>query len=193
MVYSAIILAAGNSKRMNFPKAFLKDRNNYSFIANHINNYRAIGCNEIVVVVNSNVINYCKNFEPNTFNNCIVVTNNRWDEGRFYSVKLGVNALSDTDACFLQNVDNPSIGESDLKKILTAYKDNCWIAPEYEKQTGHPVLISNQIIQKIQKTESNNFKLNDFLNTFQRIKIEVNSKYIHLNINTLEEYKRFIN
>lgn len=192
MNISAIILSAGESNRMGTPKAFLSDINSDAFINNQIKTYEAFGCNEIIVVVNENVLKFAIQNNMNCFNRVVIVTNKKLELGRFYSLKLGIKALTCIEYCFIHNADNPLHDQVLLEKIYQSRKDADFIVPVKDSKTGHPILINKTIINKIKSESSDNLMINEFLTKFNRKAIDVNYNSIHYNINTQEDYEAYI-
>lgn len=193
MSISAIILSAGESSRMGTPKAFLSDINSKAFINNQINTYKAFGCNEIIVVVNEKVLEFAVQNKLDCFNQVVIVTNKKLELGRFYSLKLGIQALTGIEYCFIHNVDNPLNDLVLLEKIYQSRKDVDFIVPIKDSKTGHPILINKAIINKIKSELSDNLKINEFMTKFKRKAVNVSYDSIHCNINTNEDYMAYIN
>ncbi|MBT3207804.1 MAG: NTP transferase domain-containing protein [Bacteroidetes bacterium] len=183
---SAIILAAGNSERMNFHKAFLRFDNKTTFLEKIIDEYLNFGVNEIVVVLNNNS---CKRLNFNEFNKqkkCKLIINPAPELGRFYSLKLALNEIN-TEFCFVQNVDNPFVNENILEKLFINRNADACTVPVFETKGGHPIIINNHIKSEILKSP-NHLILNEFLKNYQNRKIEVDDKSVLININTKQDY-----
>lgn len=187
---SVVILAAGNSGRMGEPKSLLKWDENETFIQKIIDEYKKFGCESIVVVVNNAVIDLYEKYSYNFFSDITLVINNHLEWERFYSVKLGLNALKDKQFCFIQNVDNPFVSQN-LLQLLFADKDFfSYNVPYYKDKGGHPILINKQIINSILNTFENDLNLKNVLSPFNKKKIAVDDETIFYNINNKQEYNR---
>lgn len=188
-----IILAGGNSSRFGMPKPFLKISNDITFLEKLVNIYLEFGCRDIILVLNQNHSEAFTNTFPELFRSKIkIIYNSKTELGRFYSLKLGADAVSDCDFCFLQNIDNPFTDLGTLQKLYDNRKPDAYISPVYLDKGGHPVLISRMIIEIIRKEININLNTKEFLNQFNKIKVSTENYKILANINTPEDYKIYI-
>ena len=193
MNVSAIVLSAGESSRMGTPKAFLSGVSSKPFIVSQIETYRNFGCNEVIIVVNEKVMQYAVKNNISCFSDVIIITNNKLELGRFYSLKLGINSISNVDFCFVHNVDNPLIDIGLLKEIHHLRNSADLIAPRKDSKNGHPILVNKKIISRIKQENSSKLKMNEFLATFNKKLVEVKYDSIHYNINTQGDYLKYLN
>ena len=186
----AIILAAGNSKRMNFWKPFLKFDRNHTFIEKIISTFLNWGCHEIVVVINKDVKSQREYFDQLP-EKVTYVLNEHLDLERFYSVKLGLQNMEESDFFFIQNVDNPFIDSQILDLLYTHRSHEKYVSPAFENKRGHPVLLNRENINQIHNwpVDSANFK--DILNTMEYKKVEMPDDRVLININSPEEYAKY--
>lgn len=189
--FSAIILAAGKSERLGFPKLSLDFDNKISFIEHIAWEYEEFGCKEIVVVVND-IGKRCIEEKQLRFpNNTKILINEHPEWHRFHSLKLGAKALKNNYPVFIHNVDNPFVNDDVLGQILNCSDKSDYISPEYEGKGGHPFLISNNIIKDLKLINQDQMHLKEFLNQYSRLRIPVSDEKVLVNINTLEEYRRY--
>lgn len=186
MQTSCIILAAGFSKRMGQPKAFLSFNNEKCFLQKLIDTF-SLKCSEIIVVINQKV--YSENFNQITSleGNFRVALNNNPEYERFFSVKLGVQSLENKHECFIHNVDNPFIDENVLESLTAKKTDSGYVVPVFEKKGGHPILLKKDVIYYICNSAKNNDNLRSVLKKFTRHDIECHNDNILFNINTFEQ------
>lgn len=189
--YSTIILAAGKSERMGFPKLTLKYDEKSNFIEHIVNEYKNFDCKEIVLVVNKIGFEYLKKNEIQFPEIVKLVINEHTDWHRFYSLKIGAKNLSENHPVFIHNVDNPFINQSVLNQLKENLNNADYLSPEYEGKGGHPFLLSEKIIIEIQHTEEDQKHLKEFLNQFLKMKVKVDDKKVLININTIEEYRKY--
>lgn len=189
--FSAIILAAGKSERLGFPKLSLMFNKEQSFIEHIANGFNDYGCNQIILIVNEtgqkHISDYNLKFPANTG----IVVNEHPDWHRFYSLKLGANQVKKNHFVFVHNVDNPFVNQEVLDVLLNNSNKAEYISPEYNRKGGHPFLISNKIIQDLKASDVDQMHLKEFLNQYKRLKVPVSDDKVLVNINTLEEYKRY--
>jgi molybdenum cofactor cytidylyltransferase len=137
---SAIILAAGYSKRMGALKPLLKlgDR---TVLDRVVGLFRESGIKDVIVVVGHGasqtipVAHEC---------GAQAVMNKQFDQGMFSSVQEGVRALSaESRAFFMLPVDIPLVCPQTIKELLEAYHRGMGkiVFPTFLGRRGHPPLI----------------------------------------------------
>ncbi len=195
---SVVILAGGKSERMGFPKPFLAFDEKRTFLKKITEEYTYFGCNSIVVVLNKDLfVDRNRKYIESISGNIKVILNDSPELGRFYSLKLGLSAIDNTSYCFLQDIDNPFINRDLLKTIYQNKIDFGYTVPYYInvsadieiKIKGHPILLSNMVVDEIKNIPNNYLSIKDVLKQFLKRLIEVSDKNILVNINTQAEYK----
>lgn len=181
-----MILAAGESSRMHEPKPFLKFDKNKTFIDKIIKEYQDFGCKEIVVVTNETIYEQLQSDK-----NILIIINKHLDYGRFYSIKLGMQELIDTDYCYIQNIDNPFVNQKILEDLYSNKNEGDCVIPYCQGRGGHPILVSKKIINKINSIEDNDLNLRDILKKFKSTKVDTDDSSILININTPEEFRQY--
>ena len=195
----AVILSGGLSERMNFPKQFLLI-DGVTFVQKIVDTYGKAGIKNICVVMSDrfctgewkkytggNAWNGQK--ENNTMQ---IVANSNPESGRFHSLKLGVEKMNTMDFCFIQNVDNPFVTEEMITVILKNKFVGGYVSPSFKGEGGHPVLLSRKILDKIRELPDGDLNLSLLLKSFKRKKVEVKDERILWNINTQDDYSRYI-
>lgn len=189
--FSAIVLAAGKSERLGFPKLSLRYDDKNTFIEQIVKNLNEFNCREIVLVVNETGIQYLKRHNITFEENVVIVLNENPDWHRFYSLKKGVQNLSELQAVFVHNVDNPFVRLETLKELWTNRLKADYLFPEYQAKGGHPILLSPNIVKEVFHTEARQIHFREFLAQFSKLAIPVQDTNILVNINTLREYRRY--
>jgi len=189
--FSAIILAAGESSRMGIPKLSLKYNKNTNFLEHIVNEYDNFGCNEIVIVVNDQGEKFLKENDIKFPENVKIVLNAHTDWHRFYSLKVGVKALFEERSAFIHNVDNPFVNEKILETLTSYSEKSDYINPLYYEKGGHPFLLSKTVINDIKSSQEDKLHLKEFLNQYSRLRIKVDDEKVLVNINTLDEYRKY--
>jgi molybdenum cofactor cytidylyltransferase len=151
-----------------------------------VNQYSEYGANPVIIVVNRPFNNSQINLGSS-----VHVMNNHVEFGRSYSIKLGIQAIPDNRASFIQNVDNPFVDFDLLYKLLGAVKDDSYVIPVHDNRGGHPILLGKEIVGAI-SSETHDFDFREVLKKFKRIEISWKKPGILLNINTPEDYEKFI-
>jgi CTP:molybdopterin cytidylyltransferase MocA len=189
--FSAIILAAGKSERLGYPKLSLKYNKENSFIEQIAMKFKTFGCNEIMAVVNQSGYDYIQKHGLKLPINLKLVINEHTEWHRFYSLKTGANGLTGTQVVFVHNVDNPFVNHEVLHNLLVNSNKADYIIPEFNKKGGHPFLISSKIVNDLKTSDFDQKHLKDFLSQYSRLRVPVSDENILVNINTLDEYKKY--
>ncbi len=189
--FSAIILAAGKSSRMGIPKLSLKYNENNIFIEHIINEYISFGCKEIAIVVNETGSNFLIENKIKFPDKVKIVINEHPDWHRFYSLKIGAKSLSESTMTFIHNVDNPFVNHNVLNRLLENIDTADYISPEFSGKGGHPILLSQKIINDVRSTQEDQLHFKEFLNQYPKTKVRVDDEKVLVNINTMEEYSRY--
>lgn len=186
-----IILAGGESERIGFPKPFLM-LGGKTFLETIIQHYNDVGIAEVIVVLNKklNEVPWRKYLDP-IGKICKMVVNKNPEAGRRHSLKLGLDNLGDLEYCFVHNVDSPDVGSDLLRKIYEARNPEAYVQPVYKNQKGHPILLPKYIFKKIAK-EKEDQPLNIELKKFASVDVPVNTNAVLMNINTTEEYFKYL-
>ena len=189
---NALILAAGRSGRMGFPKYLLQFDGEKTFLEHIVNQYRAFGCKEITVVLNNEEAeSFSKKGLSPRLKSVIFVRNPHPDRERFYSVQLGLRSLSDDNPVFLHNVDNPFAPAEVLQKLFENREEGDYVVPSFHGRGGHPVLVNPKVVRAIVDEKDIRHNLKDFLSGFSKVAVSVDDENVLLNINTEEDYRKF--
>lgn len=186
---SVIILAGGNSSRMNFPKAWLPFSKKISILEHIIDVYAAFNCEQIVVVLNEQYMDPFKKALNKIEKKAIIVPNNSPEKGRIHSLKLGINSLNRNGMTFIHNVDNPEVKGSTLLSLLESNPIG-FARPVYSEKGGHPILVTNGVLENILLSEED-IILKNLLTEHSKLDVLVNDSKVLLNINTPAEYTAY--
>ncbi|MCX6311187.1 MAG: NTP transferase domain-containing protein [Bacteroidetes bacterium] len=188
---SAVVLAGGKSERMGCPKPYL-DFQGKTFIEKIIETYKLADVENITVVFNKNyILPIWKKLLNHLKSEARIIVNDNSTAGRFHSLKLGLDNITETDYCFIQNVDNPFVSPSLINTLYENKIPDAYTVPVHENHGGHPILISKSIIDHIRKIEKSELTLREILSNFKRNEVVVNDPSILFNINTPEDYKKY--
>jgi len=189
---AVVILAAGESSRMNTPKPFLRFDDNRIFIEKIIDEYSQFGCSRIVVTINKKHTEWISYIAAKSSSDSIVfIENNHPEYERFYSVKIGLQNIDDAESCFIHNVDNPFIDRKILDNIFEFKSDGEYVVPSYQDKGGHPILLNREAINKIISETNNSVNLKDILSSLKRINCDSESDKVLININTQDDYEKY--
>lgn len=189
----AIILAAGESKRMGFPKMLLPF-NGSTMIENVIRNVKSskvdnsmvvlgAGCQKLTELVSGLNVNYC--------------CNNNYKEGMLSSVLCGIRNLpSDFEAVLVFQGDQPLINPLTINTVIEAYRSSGKgiVIPVFEKKRGHPLLIDRKYRNETEKLEPGKglrslaYRFSDDV-----LEVETDDPGILRDFDTFDEYKIELN
>ena len=186
---SCVILAAGNSGRMGSHKALLQFGESRTFIQQLTWVYHLAGAGQIIVVCNHALALYLSDSADFFSYPVELVVNSDPETGRFHSLRLGLERVTEGNCCFFQNVDNPFTSVGLLTLLLESLNDTRAVIPAYCGRPGHPVLIGREMAGKMLKTTDPDARIDIFLKSTGPEYLEVPYAGILANINTPEEYR----
>lgn len=148
----AIILAAGESKRMGFPKMLL-DFNGLSMLEKVINNIKSSDADNIMVVLGSD-----KDALTPLVANCSVnyCYNDHYKDGMLSSVKSGIRNLPQgTDAVLIFQGDQPFIYKDVINNVIRSFRNSekGIVIPVCNNKRGHPLLADRKYFDEIEKLD----------------------------------------
>jgi molybdenum cofactor cytidylyltransferase len=188
-VHYSIILAAGNSTRMGMPKWSLKMPGGDTFLNYIATGYLRSGITPVVVVSSGDKASLEKESLPAQL---IRVENPYPEKGRMYSLQCGLQIIHQPACCFIHNIDNPFVSGPLLSDMPEKLQDYDYLIPEYQGRGGHPVLISPFLFGEILQCKQPLPVLRVFLKNFNGLRLPVSEPFILLNINTSEDYQKFL-
>lgn len=134
----AVILAAGEGRRMGGPKAVLPLEGT-TFLARTVELLSRPGVSTIVAVLGHQAARVAA--ETALPNHVTVVENPRWAEGMLTSVHRGLDEAEakGADALLLHPVDHPLVHPDTVDGVLEALRSGARLAvPSYRGRRGHP-------------------------------------------------------
>jgi molybdenum cofactor cytidylyltransferase len=122
MTVAAIILAAGESRRLGQPKQLLAYRGEI-LLARAIRLANEAGASPVLVVLGAN---YARIRAAINSSNSIPVHNDRWRQGIASSIEAGVRALSvcapEAEGVLLMGCDQPRLTADHLRALMAAFE-----------------------------------------------------------------------
>ncbi|MBN2175534.1 MAG: NTP transferase domain-containing protein [Bacteroidales bacterium] len=183
---AVVILAAGLSGRMGVPKHDLRFSEEATFLDHIIRVYQKFMASQIVLVINDR-----DDFSRYYYEKGLKIVINKHPEfGRFHSIQLGLKEIKDVSV-FIQNIDNPFVSPGLLMTLEREIEEAHYAVPVYEGKGGHPVLLSQKIVQKVEENYKKDEQLNNVLKNFDRKDVPMHDPYILVNINTEENYRKY--
>jgi molybdenum cofactor cytidylyltransferase len=189
----AIILAAGESKRMKVPKMLLPF-NGKTMIEKVIENVIRSEVFRTLVVLGSNRNEILGSISHLPINHCY---NENYRKGMLSSVQCGFKNLpANFDAVLVFPGDQPFIEPDVINVIINTYRETGKgiIVPMYRKKRGHPLLIDCKYRDEIYTLEENE-GLRSLSNMHQKdvFEVKTNSPGILKDFDTKEDYLNELN
>ena len=185
---SAILLAAGQSKRMNGENKLTKEIQGTPLIKLSVKNILASAINELIIVVGHQKEIIEKLIDKNE--KIKFVFNKNFESGIASSIKTGLNNLSEkTEAFFICLGDMPMVNHDIYNQLIKSKDNKEIIVPNYKGQQGNPVLFNKSMKEKIIViTGDIGAKKILELNKDKILNLEVNDLSIIKNFNTLNDF-----
>ena len=188
---SAILLAAGQSKRMNGENKLAKKIKGIPLIEYSLNNILKSAVDEIVIVLGyqSEIIEKLINKN----NKIKFAFNPNFESGIASSIKKGIENLSKkTDAFFISLGDMPAINYNTYDQLIGYKKNQKIIVPMFKDQKGNPVLFPKSFEKNILSI-SGDYGAKKILenNKKQVLNIEINDPGIIKDLDVLEDFNSF--
>lgn len=151
----AIILAAGQSKRLGNPKQLLEYQAK-TLLQHAIDCARKADLTAIVVVLGSNEELIKRSIDVA---GVTVVSNTNWQAGMASSIVCGINAVKKIepvpDSVILMVCDQPFVNEDLIGKLLTEQRNTgkLMVASRYQEVTGTPALFHQSLFEELAQLE----------------------------------------
>lgn len=184
----AIILAAGESKRMGSPKMLLQYKGK-TIIENVIDNVTASEADKTLLVLGSYGDEILKVIGVLPVKHCY---NENYKLGMLSSVKCGFNFLPGvTGAALIFLGDQPMIGTDIINIVIEAYRreGKGIVMPVFKNKRGHPVLIDLKYRKEVENLDPEE-GLRGLARKFgdDVLEVKVNTQDILKDIDTREDY-----
>jgi molybdenum cofactor cytidylyltransferase len=146
---AAIILAAGASSRMGYPKALLTLRG-ATFLETILNACTAAGVERRVVVLGQDGD---KILQKLRLDGVTLAWNRDPDTGPIASLRAGLEAVLNhpVDAVLMWHVDRPHVAVATIQALLDGFRTSraAIVVPRYGERRGHPVLFSREVFEEL--------------------------------------------
>jgi molybdenum cofactor cytidylyltransferase len=186
----AVVLAAGESKRMGEPKVLLPvgRKTMIESVLDHVIKSEVDG---VLVVLGSHWAKVAQRIKKYPVK---VTVNPQFKQGMLSSVNWGFKTLPpEAVAALFVLADQPRIPTRVLDKLLSAYKANGKgiVLPVYKGQRGHPVLIDRRYEAEARRTDSK-IGLRNLVygHPDDILEVEVSTPAIARDIDTPSDYER---
>jgi molybdenum cofactor cytidylyltransferase len=189
----AIILAAGESKRMKVPKMLLPF-NGKTMIEKTIGNVIRSEVSNTLVVLGSYWDEILGSISHLPINHCY---NENYRKGMLSSVQCGLKNLpANLEAVLVFPGDQPFIGPDIINLIIKAYRESGKgiVIPLYGKKRGHPLLIDCKYRDEIYNLdEIHGLRSLSNMHQYDVFEVKTNSPGILKDFDTKEDYLNELN
>ena len=180
----AILLAAGQSKRLKSENKLIKLYKKKPLINHSLNALHKSKVNKIIVVLGHQKKELMKIIKRNNKN--IFTNNKEYKKGMASSIKAGLRKLNKKDKGFIiVQSDMPFIKSSDINKIFNSIKSKKYLVHvlKYRNRVGNPIGFDISIMKKFKKIKG------DVGAKFMVKRLKKETKFIK--INNLKSFKDF--
>ena len=187
-MFSAILLAAGESKRMNGENKLTKLIKGKPLINHSINNILESSIDNLIIITGHQE----KIIKKNVFRNKKIkfFFNKDYKSGMASSIKVGLNNLSnETKFFFICLADMPMINKEIYNQLIKHSKNNEIIVPTYKNKQGNPVLFSILMKNKVMNIDGDNGAKKILkMNKDKIFNLKIDDQGILKNYNTLNDF-----
>ena len=189
-MFSAILLAAGQSKRMNGDNKLIKKYNKKYLINHIIGSLIKSKVNKIIVVLGFQSSKVKKIIIKNKKIN--FVFNKNYKSGMSSSIKTGLKRISKKSIGFLiVQADMPLISKKIVDTLCYAVRNGNKeiVAPIYKRKMGNPIGFKRSMTRILNKTSEDSGAKKIILKNKKKLGlIKVNSKSIFKDFNTKRDF-----
>ena len=181
----AIILAAGEARKLTHSKALIEHEGGKSFLQSLASTFGKAGCSVLGVVGKD--AEAVREQHPAVH----LVDSERWQDSQLASVRAGLDAALEegADVVLLHPVDMPAVRATTLKTLLKAMGESTeGLRPEFENAPGYPLVLSRAVAERLR--EGRESQLEAAVKGLPLRRIAVKDPGVIVNINTPETYER---
>ena len=191
---SAVILAAGESRRMGKQNKLLLPIGGEALLVKLVASVCASDVGQVLVVIGHEAEKIRRELNKFPLN---FVYNPNFSEGMTTSIKYGVKLVSnECDGLLICLGDMPFINTSEINKLIHAYVKNrikgegLIVVPVFKRQRGNPVLFSIEFRNDIlEHKKESGCKEVIMKNSDSVMEIEMDDEKMLLDVDTMEDYQ----
>jgi molybdenum cofactor cytidylyltransferase len=197
---AAIILAAGESRRMGFPKALLPCRieggPETTFLGHLLDVFGSSTAAPILVVVGHDA---SRIREAVAGTGATIVLNERYADGMLSSIRAGLRTLGATndlriEGALVHPVDTPAVTTETVNRVIEEFEETKApvVLPIHAGRRGHPVLFARRLFDEIEHAPDGvGARRVVWDHEGDLLEVEVRDPGIHRDVDTPEDFRRF--
>jgi molybdenum cofactor cytidylyltransferase len=144
-----LVLAAGESRRMGYPKALLRYRGR-TFLESILDAAAAAGIEKKLIAIAPDGDKMLENCD---LQNASLIRNESPEAGPIGSVRAGVRAVFNhpVEALLVWPVDHPHVSVATVQALVARFYETkgAIVVPAYRGRRGHPVLFSRSVFEEL--------------------------------------------
>lgn len=189
---AAVLLAAGEARRMGRPKQLL-DWGGVPLVTAQVHALLDGGCAPVIVVLGAHAALVEEKIPRRA--DVQRVTNRQWHAGRSSSLRCGARLVPDrADAVVIASVDQP-VRPATIQLLSAALRetaDALIAVPRHLGKNGHPPLLHAQLLPALRSVTERTEGVRALRRRYaaETIFLEVNDPFVRLNLNTPAAYEQ---
>jgi molybdenum cofactor cytidylyltransferase len=156
---ACIILAAGESRRMGFPKALLPyplpDGLETTFLERLLHALNRSRAEPIVVILGHEGERIKSSISETSWGRAVSIMNERYRDGMLTSILTGIDAVAKSPAAgtLLLPVDHPDVSSEIVDLLIGCYEESPRpiVLPVHGGRRGHPVLFGRAVFDELRR------------------------------------------
>jgi len=185
----ALVLAAGESRRMGMPKPLLRF-NDTTFLEQIVGVLRNSGVDGITVVLGARAQMVRESVDLSRVD---VVVNENYAQGQLSSLIRGLSSLSaDTDAILLCLADHPFITRDVVGRLMGAFRQSRRpiVLPTFQGRRGHPALFASSLFDELANAPQDKGARHVVASNEDKVlEIDVADRGVLVSIDTPDDYR----
>ena len=186
---NALILAAGESRRMGMPKPLLKFSDT-TFLERIIAVLRDCDVDRIMVVLGARAELVRTSVDLSDVD---VVVNKDYQQGQLSSLVKGLQSLSDrTEAILVCLVDHPFVTTAIVNRLIAAFRETRRpiVVPVFNGRRGHPALFANSLFDELANAPVDKGARHVVASNADKVlEVDVADRGVLMSIDTPEDYR----
>jgi molybdenum cofactor cytidylyltransferase len=188
---ASVILAAGESRRMGFPKALLP-YHGQTFLEHliEVTRHPRIGLLRVVIGAHQKQISERVPLPPGDY-----VVNPEWQKGQLSSIRAAIRSLAveETEGMLLALVDHPFVTCELIGQIIACFdqQPGSIVIPTWQKRRGHPVVFPTRLFgELISASDETGARAVVWAHAAEVVELPTEEEGILLDIDDREAYER---